>query len=160
VAGSLWPSYWTFGFLKRQAVSSLNGIYHRKNEVGYFVKCMPTNSNKINVFLFGNRNSLIGVTTNLRLDCCGSIASRDKIFSSTPYRPDRPWSTPSLLRNGCRGLFSQGKTAGTSSWSPISIYTRILPRSRMVGLYHYSSRHPNGVTFTNVAVCCVLIFLK
>jgi hypothetical protein len=45
----------------------------------------------------------------------GLVFGRGKKFVSTPQRPDRLWSSPSLLFNGYRGLFTRGEAAG--AWS-------------------------------------------
>jgi hypothetical protein len=39
----------------------------------------------------------------------GSNPGRDKIFFSSPKRPDRLWGPPSLLLNWCRSYFSEVK---------------------------------------------------
>jgi hypothetical protein len=52
-------------------------------------------------FLASNlRDSLVGMATRCGLDGRGLIAERGMRFFSTPQRPDRLWSPPSLLSNG------------------------------------------------------------
>jgi hypothetical protein len=59
----------------------------------------------------GSEDSSVGIATECRLEGQGSIPGRGKIFSS-PQRPDRLWSPPSLLSDGYRGHFTGCKAAG------------------------------------------------
>jgi hypothetical protein len=58
---------------------------------------------------------IVGIETSYGLDDRGfgvRVTVGSGIFS-TQRRPNRLWSTPNLLSNGYRGLFSGGKAAGT-----------------------------------------------
>jgi hypothetical protein len=61
-------------------------------------------------FSFRSRDSVVGIATGYGLDDRGlgvRVPVWSRIFSS-PRRPDRLWSPPSLLFNGYRGLFPRG----------------------------------------------------
>lgn len=55
----------------------------------------------------------------------GSTPDRDARFISYHKYPDRPWSLPSLLLKGHRGLFAGNKAAGGWSSPVTSIYCRV-----------------------------------
>jgi hypothetical protein len=59
-----------------------------------------------------NRRTLgAGIATDYGLGGRDSIRERCKIFS-TPQPPNRLWGLPSLLSNGYRDSFPEGKAAG------------------------------------------------
>jgi hypothetical protein len=53
----------------------------------------------------------VGIAMGYGLDGPGLIPDRERFFSF-PQSSDRPWGPTSLLSNGYRGLFPQGKVAG------------------------------------------------
>jgi hypothetical protein len=78
--------------------------------------CEKLRSNKKFAFFLitvGSRDSSVGIATGYGLDDRVPVGSN--IFTS-PYRPDRLWGPPNLLKNGYRGLFTGGKAAGAWSW--------------------------------------------
>jgi len=65
---------------------------------------------------------LLGVSQlGYALDDQGSILGRGCEFFSSPQRPDRLWSPPSLLPNGYRCSFPGDKAAGLWSWPLVDI---------------------------------------
>jgi hypothetical protein len=63
----------------------------------------------------GSRGSSVGLAKGYEMDGQGSISGRDKRSFFTPQRPDRLWGPHSLLPNGYRGSFPEGKVA--VAWS-------------------------------------------
>jgi hypothetical protein len=61
------------------------------------------------IIITGNWNRSVDITTGYGLEDRGSILVRGKRLFSTPQRPDRFWSTLSLLSNGYRGPFPRRK---------------------------------------------------
>jgi hypothetical protein len=54
---------------------------------------------------YGSLDSSVGIATDYGMDDRDSIPGRVKRYFSSPWRPDRLWSPPSLLYNGYRGIF-------------------------------------------------------
>jgi hypothetical protein len=54
-----------------------------------------------------SRNSSVGITPGYGLDGRVSIPGRE--FVAIPQRPDEHWGPPSLLSNGYRRIFPQGR---------------------------------------------------
>jgi hypothetical protein len=70
------------------------------------------------VYITESRDSAVGIATGYGLDDRGvgvRVPVGSRIFSS-PRRPDRLWSPPSLQSTGYQGLFPWGKAAGAWSW--------------------------------------------
>jgi len=97
--------------LSRQKQTNKTYLNSRKREQGTaqiscvcIVSTFIRNGNilKVNVRSSGPGNS-VGLATDYGLDGPGSNPVWDEIFA----RPDRPWSSPSLLYNGCR-VFPRG----------------------------------------------------
>jgi hypothetical protein len=65
---------------------------------------------QVNIYLFMNRDSAVGIATGYRLNDRGvgaRVLVGSRIFFST-RRPDRLWGPPSLLPNEYRVLFPRG----------------------------------------------------
>jgi hypothetical protein len=118
------------------------------------------------IFIYSHaasRDSAVGIVTGCWLDDQGvgvRVLVGAKIFIS-PCRPDRLWGLPSLLSNGYRGLFLEGKAAGVWNWTPTF---QLMPRPRKRGsihpLPHTSSRcsaslfkHRDNFTAGKQSVC-------
>jgi hypothetical protein len=66
----------------------------------------------------GRRDTSAGIANRLwarRPRNWGSIPGGGQKHFSSPKGPDQPWGQPSLLYNGHRGCFSEGKAA--EAWS-------------------------------------------
>jgi hypothetical protein len=98
----------------------------------------------------GSWDSTVGIATGYRLNdrVVGvRLPVGARIFSS-PRRPDRFWSPPSLLSNGYRGSFPGGKAAGVWSWSLISNKCR---GQENVDLYIHSPIRLNGLMLNQLS---------
>jgi hypothetical protein len=64
------------------------------------------------LYIYRSRDSSVGIATGYGPEGWGSISGMDKRIFSTPHRPDRLWSSPSLPSSGYRVLFPRGKVTG------------------------------------------------
>jgi hypothetical protein len=55
-----------------------------------------------------SRGSSVGIATGCGLDGQDSVLDKGNRLNSPPQRPDRLWSTPSLLSSGYWGFFPRG----------------------------------------------------
>jgi hypothetical protein len=122
-----------------------NAIFFICNWVKIGMDLLQTNNILINHYNTLDQDSSVSIATDYGLDGRNSIPGTAKFFSS-PQRPNRLLSSPSLYPMGTGGSFPVGKAAGRETDHSPPSSTEVKKGGAMPPLLYMSSR--NNFTFT------------